>query len=264
MNRLQAIRQAQKITDSVFAEIRQFIRAGLTEKQVAAKIKKLIVQRGGDRRLAFQPIVCSGRRTALFHGPASNKKIQKNDIVYIDMGARYKGYCADLTRTFFLGQPQKRLQKIYKIVLAAQKKQISLVKAGASIAAIDRAGRDFFKKYKLDKYFTHTTGHGVGLKIHEPPVISYKSPSVRRTGTDIAAALRKAKLVAPKNQNKACAAITDILAQIPALTAQDVLQTGQVITIEPGVYIKGLGGVRIEDMLIVTKNGHINLSKSPK
>ncbi|MDR1453029.1 MAG: M24 family metallopeptidase [Candidatus Margulisbacteria bacterium] len=264
MNRLQAIRQAQKITDRVFAEIRQFIHAGLTEKQVAAKIQKLIIQRGGDRRLAFQPIVCSGQRTALFHGPTSKKKIQKNDIIYIDMGARYKGYCSDLTRTFFLGQPDRRLQKIYKIVLAAQKKQIRLVKAGASIAAIDRAGRDFFQKHKLAKYFTHTTGHGVGLKIHEPPTISYKSPTARRTGQDIVNALAKAKLLSPKKLLKSRAVITEALAQIPALAGQDTLQAGQVITIEPGLYIKGLGGVRIEDMLIVTKNGCVNLSKSPK
>ncbi|MDR2428723.1 MAG: M24 family metallopeptidase, partial [Candidatus Margulisbacteria bacterium] len=182
MNRLQAIRQAQKITDSVFAEIRQSIRAGLTEKQVAAKIRRLIVQRGGDRRLAFPPIVCSGKRTALFHGPASKKKIRKNDIVYIDMGARYRGYCADLTRTFFLGQPDRKLQKIYKIVLAAQKKQIRLVKAGARVADIDQKGRAFLKKHRLAKYFTHSTGHGVGLKIHQRPRISYKSKETLKAG----------------------------------------------------------------------------------
>jgi len=136
------------------------------------------------------------------------------------MGARYRGYCADLTRTFFLGTPNKRLKKIYAIVLAVQKKQIALVRAGASCAAIDQKGRDLLKKHRLGKYFTHSTGHGVGLKIHQKPRISYKS--------------------------------------------KEVLKAGQVITIEPGVYIKGLGGVRIEDMLIVTKNGYINLSKSPK
>jgi Xaa-Pro aminopeptidase len=220
MNRLQAIRQAQKITDCVFAEIRQFIRAGLTEKQIADKIKRQIVKHGGDTRMAFTPIVCSGKRTALFHGPTSKKKIGANDIVYIDMGARYRGYCSDLTRTFFLGRPNKRLQKIYKIVLAAQQKQISLVKAGARVADIDQKGRDLLKKHKLAKYFTHSTGHGVGLKIHQRPRISHKS--------------------------------------------QEILKAGQVITIEPGVYIKGLGGVRIEDMLIVTKKGSENLSKSPK
>ena len=218
MNRLESIRKAQEITDIVYAEIRQLIQPGLTEKQVASKIKKLVVRH--DAKIAFTSIVCSGKRTALFHGPAGNKKIQKNDIVYIDMGARYRGYCADLTRTFFLGKPNKRLKKIYGIVLAVQKKQISMVKAGASCAAIDQKGRDLLKKHKLAKYFTHTTGHGVGLKIHQKPRISYKS--------------------------------------------KELLKAGQVITIEPGVYIKGLGGVRIEDMLIVTKNGHINLSKSPK
>ncbi|MDR1997827.1 MAG: M24 family metallopeptidase [Candidatus Margulisbacteria bacterium] len=220
MKRLEAVRQAQQITDTVFAEIRAWIRPGLTEKQVADKIRRLIVRHGGDTRLAFTPLVCSGKRTALFHGPTSRKKIQKNDIVYIDMGARCRGYCADLTRTFFLGKPGGRLARIYRIVLAVQQKQIRMVKAGASAAAIDQKGRDLFKKHRLAKYFTHTTGHGVGLKIHQRPHISYKS--------------------------------------------KETLKAGQVITIEPGVYIKGLGGVRIEDMLIVTKNGYINLSKSKK
>lgn len=220
MNRLQAISKAQSITDQVYEEIRQWLQAGLTEKQVANKIRRLIIKHGGDTRLAFQPLVCSGKRTALFHGPTSEKKIRDNEIIYIDMGARYRGYCADLTRTFFLGKPNQRLKKIYNIVLAVQKKQISMVKAGASCAAIDQKGRDLFKKYRLAKYFTHTTGHGVGLKIHQKPRISYKS--------------------------------------------KEILKAGQVITIEPGVYIKGLGGVRIEDMLIVTKNGCKVLSKSPK
>ncbi|MDR2430961.1 MAG: aminopeptidase P family protein [Candidatus Margulisbacteria bacterium] len=220
MKRLEAVRRAQEITDAVFAEIRRFVRPGLTEKQVADKIRRLIVKRGGDSKMAFTPLVCSGKRTALFHGPTSRKKIQPDDIVYIDMGARYRGYCADLTRTFFLGKPSPKLQKIYAAVLAAQKKQISLVRAGASCAAIDQKGRELLKKHNLAKYFTHSTGHGVGRKIHQRPRISGKS--------------------------------------------KEKLRAGQVITIEPGIYIKGLGGVRIEDMLVVTPDGCENLSKSAK
>ncbi|GBR76290.1 aminopeptidase YpdF [Candidatus Termititenax persephonae] len=220
MKRLAAIRRAQEITDAVFAEIRQSIRPGQTEKYIQGKIKRLIVKHGGDTRMAFTPIVCSGKRTALFHGPTSKKKIQKNDIIYIDLGARYRGYCADLTRTFFLGQPPPRLLKIYKLVRAVQQKQLSLVKAGTRVADIDQQGRDLFKKHKLEKYFTHSTGHGVGLKIHQRPRLSVKS--------------------------------------------KEVLRAGQVITIEPGIYIKGLGGVRLEDMVIVTRSGYLNLSQSPK
>ena len=218
MKRLAAIRRAQKITDTVFTEIRGIVRAGVTEKYIENKIKRLIIRHGG--RPAFTPIVCSGKRTALFHGPSSKKKIQKNDIVFIDMGARYRGYCSDITRTFFLGKPPAKLLKIYKIVLAAQKSQLRMVRAGMPAADIDHKGRALFKKHKLEKYFPHSTGHGVGLKIHQSPRISAKS--------------------------------------------EDILKSGQVITIEPGIYIKGLGGVRIEDMVIVTKNGCINLSKSPK
>jgi Xaa-Pro aminopeptidase len=165
-------------------------------------------------------LVCSGKRTALFHGPTSKKKIKNNEIVYLDLGAQYRGWCSDMTRTFFIGTPSRKLENIYQILLRTQLKQLGLVKAGAKVADIDLAGRNYLKKFKLDTYFIHTTGHGVGKKIHQKPKISYKSHAT--------------------------------------------LKIGDVVTIEPGVYIKGLGGVRIEDLVIVTKNGCINLTKSSK
>jgi Xaa-Pro aminopeptidase len=220
--RLEYIRKAQEITDQVFSEIIKFIRPGMTEMQVSRQITKLIIKNGGDKKLAFKSLVCSGPRTALFHGPTSNRKIKKGEPVYLDFGAMYRGWCADLTRTFFIGKPltkYKKLVNIYKLVLIAQQKQIRAVKSGVSAAEIDLLGRNFLKKHKLDKYFIHSTGHGVGQQVHQKPRVSYRS--------------------------------------------NEILRDGQVITIEPGVYIKGLGGVRIEDLVIVGKRSE-NLTSSNK
>jgi len=220
--RLEYIKKAQKITDQVFTEIIGLIRPGMTEEAVARLIKKLIIKNGGDKQLAFASLVCSGKRTALFHGPTSKKKIKSGEPIYLDFGAKYKGWCADLTRTFFLGKPAaeyKKLIRVYKLVLKAQQNQIKAVKVGASASAVDLIGRNFLKKHKLDKYFVHSTGHGVGRVVHQSPRVSY--------------------------------------------TSTDILRAGQVITIEPGVYIKGLGGVRIEDMLIVNSKVE-NLTTSSK
>ncbi len=221
MNRLACIRQAQAITDLVFDNILNYIEPGLTDAQVARKINQLLRHYGSDKELAFKTLVCSGERTALFHGPTSAKKIiKKNEPIYLDFGARYKGWCSDMTRTVFVGKPTKRLKEIYQVVLACQELQLALVKAGVSCAALDEAGREYLKSFGLEKYFIHSTGHGVGKVIHQKPRISYKS--------------------------------------------NETLRAGQVITIEPGIYIKGLGGVRIEDMVIVTKNGCENLSQAQK
>lgn len=221
MNRLDCIRQAQAITDLAFENILNYIEPGLTDAQVARKIDQLLRYYGSDKDLAFKTLVCSGKRTALFHGPTSAQKIiKKNEPIYLDFGARYKGWCSDMTRTVFVGKPSKRLKEIYQAVLDCQELQLALVKAKVSCAAIDESGREYLKSFDLEKYFIHTTGHGVGKLIHQKPRISYKSG--------------------------------------------ETLHAGQVITIEPGVYIKGLGGVRIEDMVIVTKNGCENLSQANK
>ncbi len=219
--RLEYIAKAQQITDQVFSEIIKYIKPGLSDWQVAQQIKKLIRQFGGDEELAFPSLVCSGVRSSLFHGPTSKKKIIKeHEPIYLDFGARYKGWCSDMTRTIFVGEPKKELADIYKIVLNVQQKQIALVRAGVRTAEIDQLGRDILKKHGLDKYFIHSTGHGLGKNVHQKPRISYRSKAV--------------------------------------------LKEGDVITIEPGVYIPNKYGVRIEDLLVVTKTGYINLTKSTK
>ena len=221
MNRLECIRQAQAITDLVFDNILQYIEPGRTDAQVARKIDQLLRHYGSDSELAFKTLVCSGERTALFHGPTSAKKvIQKNEPIYLDFGARFKGWCADMTRTVFVGKPSKRMKEIYTAVLECQELQLDLVKAGTACAGIDEAGREYLKSFDLEKYFIHSTGHGVGKLIHQKPRLSWKSG--------------------------------------------ELLRVGQVITIEPGVYIPHVGGVRIEDMVIVTARGCENLTQSSK
>jgi Xaa-Pro aminopeptidase len=140
-DRLKKIRKAQEITDLVFSEITELIRPGLTEEALAREIDRRLRKHGSDRRLAFKTLVCSGKRTALFHGPTSGKRIRINEPIYFDFGARYQGWCADMTRTIFFGKPPKSFQKLYALVKIVQEKQIALVKAGAAGADIDQIGR---------------------------------------------------------------------------------------------------------------------------
>lgn len=221
MQRLECIRQAQAITDLVFEQILSYIKPGLTDAQVARKIDQLLHYYGSDQELSFKTLVCSGERTALFHGPTSAKKIiKKNEPIYLDFGARYKGWCSDMTRTLFVGKPSKRLKAMYQAVLDCQELQLSLVRSGIACAALDETGREYLKSFDLEKYFIHSTGHGIGRKVHQKPRISYNS--------------------------------------------NEILRPGQVITIEPGLYVKGLGGIRLEDLVLVTKNGYENLTTSTK
>jgi Xaa-Pro aminopeptidase len=153
MDRISCIRQAQAITDLVFEQILSYIKPGLTDAQVARKIDQLLRYYGSDQELAFKTLVCSGERTALFHGPTSAKKIiKKNEPIYLDFGARYKGWCADMTRTLFIGKPSQRLKTIYQAVLDCQELQLALVKSGVACSAIDEAGREYLKSLSIKSH----------------------------------------------------------------------------------------------------------------
>ena len=214
MNRHQL--RAVKIANQIFGLIT--FDPGDTEKKVASRIEAFL--KGFDAKPAFRTIVASGKRSAKPHGFATGKKIKKGETVKIDFGALYKGWRSDITRTFFVGRPAKRQKRIYKIVKGAQIKAIKAVKAGVECRIVDKAARDYMKLHGVDKHFIHSTGHGIGRKVHENPKINLR------------------------NHNK--------------------LKAGQVITIEPGIYIKGWGGVRIEDMVLVKKDGCEVLTKVPK
>jgi len=199
--------KAVKLTKRIFRNLQ--IHEGQTEKEVADWIKSQLSRFGAHP--AFRIIVASGKRSAKPHGFATNKKIGKGELVVVDFGALYKGYRSDITRTFVTGKPTPRQRKILGIVREAQKRAIRAVRAGKEGQEVDKAARDYITQKGFGKYFLHSTGHGIGKKVHEAPKLSRKN--------------------------------------------QHLLKAGQVITVEPGIYIKGWGGVRFEDMLEVTKTG---------
>lgn len=213
------ISRAQAITDRAFSQILQFIKPGMTEVEVAIELE-YYMRKLGATSLAFDTIVASGVNTSKPHAHPTSKKIELGDAVTIDFGAAYNGYCSDMTRTFFVGNPKKELVDIYNVVALAQRNAIQNAYCGMSGRELDSYAREIIVANGYGKYFTHSTGHSLGIDIHEFPSAS------------------------------------------PA--SQDVLGHNQFITVEPGVYIPGLGGVRIEDLLLITKDGVIDLTTSNK
>lgn len=207
---LDLIRQAAAIGDEVFKEIVGQIKAGVREREIAHQIDYLMRQKGCDKE-AFATIVVAGNNAALPHGSPGDKIITSGEMITMDYGGIYQGYLADMTRTIAVGEMSTAFYDNYRAVLAAQQVGVAMVKAGVICKDIDLEVRNCLESYGLGQYFLHSTGHGVGLEIHEMPAVS--------TSSDI------------------------------------VLQPGMVITIEPGIYIKGWGGIRIEDTVIVKENG---------
>lgn len=208
-----AVDLASQVYDSIVADIRP----GILESAIAAEME-FVCRRMGAERMSFETIVASGTRSALPHGVASAQPIASEGFVIIDFGVVLGGYCSDMTRTTYIGKPTRRAEQTYQAVLEAQMAGIKAVKAGVETAEVDYAARKTLEKAGLGEYFTHSTGHGVGIEIHELP------------------GLRKApKTATPDSRTR--------------------LEAGMVVTIEPGVYIPGYGGVRIEDMVLVTANG---------
>lgn len=216
---IEIIQQAVDIAEKGYDYILGFVKPGMTEIEVANELD-FYMRKHGSTGVSFDTIVASGTRSAMPHGVASNKEIEEGDMVTIDFGCYYKGYASDMTRTFAVGEPDDELKKIYNIVFEANKRVTDAVKAGMTGAQADAIARDYIKEQGYGEAFGHTTGHGLGLEVHEGPAVSYRNDK---------------KLV--KNN---------------------------VITNEPGIYIQGLGGVRIEDDLVVKEDGNINLNSSPK
>ena len=205
------IRRSVDVNSKAFAIALRSVSAGRTrEIDLAAEIDHQMRKHGAERP-AFETIVAAGARTALPHAQPTARLIGKNELLLIDMGAALDGYASDMTRVVFLGRPNAGIKRVYRAVLEAQLAAIDAVRPGVTAGLVDRAARRSLKAEKLDKAFVHSTGHGLGLEIHEPP----------RLG---------------KNE-------------------KTILQEGMAITIEPGVYLEGFGGVRIEDTVVVTKTG---------
>ena len=213
------IRKAALLGCRLFDGMLEFLRPGLKEMEVAATLEHR-ARLAGAEAMSFETIVASGERSALPHGRASAAKLPRRGFVTLDFGVVLDGYMSDMTRTIHLGRSQSGEQDVYHSVLEAQQAAVAAVAPGVTAGEIDEAARSVLRRDGLDKYFTHSTGHGVGLEIHEGP-----------------------RLAAKQTQK---------------------LEAGMVITIEPGVYIPGKFGLRIEDMVLVTKTGGEVLTPSVK
>jgi len=204
------LKAAVMLASGLFEVLLHGIKPGVAESHVAAELE-YVARRSGAQGMSFETIVASGPRSAMPHGVASEQAIPSSGFVVLDYGVILAGYCSDMTRTVHVGPPGRKQRDLSQSVLEAQLAAIDVVKPGIQAGKVDQAARKVLQKAGFASYFTHSTGHGVGLEIHEPP----------RLG---------------KGQT-------------------ELLQPGMVITIEPGAYVPGLGGVRIEDMVLVTETG---------
>ena len=201
------IKKACEITDKCFSHLLSYIKKGMTEKQIAADVDKFFKENGATGT-SFDTIIASGENSSIPHAVPTDRRIQSGDIITIDMGCKYNGYCSDMTRTIFIDYAKESEKKIYDLVLENQKLSISKMEDGANIKDIAKMVECNFK---LDDYeLVHALGHGVGLEVHEGPIISTKNE---------------------KN-----------------------LKVGMCITSEPGIYLPGKFGVRIEDTILITDN----------
>jgi Xaa-Pro aminopeptidase len=216
---LVAMRDAASLISGVFRRVVRMIRPGVTELDLAAEIEYGIKHRGGSGP-AFETIVASGSRSAWAHARPTSKPLRKNELVVFDQGAILRAYCSDMTRTVFLGRASRRVRGMYGAVLEAQEAAKRAIRPGVQAGDVDRAARRVLKRFGLAPYFTHSTGHGLGLEVHEMP----------RLGRG----------------------------------EQTVLQEGMVVTVEPGVYLEGLGGIRIEDDVVVTAQGAVDLTTASR
>jgi Xaa-Pro aminopeptidase len=213
------IRAAAKLGCKLFDEMLEYLRPGLTEIEVAATLEHRARMLGAEA-MSFETIVASGERSALPHGRATSQKLPKRGFVTLDLGVVLDGYMSDMTRTVHLGKAQPEQRDVYDAVLEAQEAAVAAVASGVTASEVDEAARGVLRRTGLDQWFTHSTGHGVGLEIHEGP-----------------------RLAAKQTQR---------------------LESGMVVTIEPGVYMPGRFGLRIEDMVLVTAKAQEILTPSIK
>lgn len=216
---LNMIREAAVLISDVFSDVLKEIRPGVTEIELAAELDYRM-KRMGASGPSFETIAASGARTAWPHARPSSKPLAKNELVLLDQGAILRGYCSDMTRTVFLGAATSRVRKLYRAVLEAQQAAKNAIHPGVAAGDVDRAARRVLTRAGLGRYFMHSTGHGLGLEVHEMP----------RLGKGVDAKL----------------------------------QAGMVVTIEPGVYLEGFGGIRIEDDVVVTRRGYDDLTTAPR
>ncbi len=210
---------AQRIAEKAFDEVLNFIKPGVTEREISLCLDEYMLRNGAEA-LSFETIALGGKNTSMPHGVPSDYVIQNGDFVLMDYGAVYDGYHSDMTRTVCVGQPTDKMISVYETVLEAQLKALEFVKSGISCAELDKSARDVIEKAGFGEYFGHSLGHGVGMEIHEAPTASEKS--------------------------------------------KEQLTENMIVTVEPGIYLPGEFGVRIEDFVVVTEKNCKNLTNCPK
>lgn len=216
---IKILKVAADIADAAYKHILEFIRPGISELDISNELE-FFMRKAGATSSSFDIIVASGKRSALPHGVATDKLIEKGDFITLDYGAYYNGYVSDITRTLAVGEPDPKLKEIYEVVYEAQRLGMEGIKPGMTGKEADALTRDYITEKGYGEYFGHSTGHGIGLEVHEGPGLSFKS--------------------------------------------ETKLEPGMIVTVEPGIYIPDLGGVRIEDDTIITKDGNETLTHSTK
>jgi Xaa-Pro aminopeptidase len=216
---INTIKQAVKLQQQAFNETLASIEPGMSEIEIAAELEYHMRSLGAEGT-SFPTIVAVDSNSALPHYQPAGKKLKKGSTLLIDWGAKYKGYCADMTRTLAFGSMKPKIREIYQLVLEAQQAGIEAIGPGVSLHEVDQAARSVIEDGGYGKYFRHGLGHGIGLQVHEQPRLSAK--------------------------------------------AEGELQPGHVVTVEPGIYLPGVGGVRLEDDVAVTDRGRRVLSDLPK
>jgi Xaa-Pro aminopeptidase len=216
---LSRMRASARLGSQVMEHAIRSARAGITEVELAAEIEYQMRKRGAEGP-SFETIVASGHRAALPHGRASSKRLKEKDLVVLDLGVILHSYCSDLTRTIHVGRASPEVRRWYQAVLEAQTAARGAVRAGVEAGQVDEAARSVLREQGLERYFIHSTGHGLGLEVHEQPGL--------------------------RQSQKA------------------VLKAGSVVTIEPGVYFPGRGGIRIEDDVLVLEGGSETLTSAPR
>lgn len=216
---IEAIGKAVALADETYTYLREYIRPGLTEREVAWEAE-VFMRQGGAEKIAFDLIIAGGPNGALPHATTSERAFREGEPIVIDIGARVESYHSDLTRTIYLGEPDAKFQEIYALVGRAQESALEGIRAGMKGREADGLARQVIEEAGYGKYFGHSLGHGVGLAVHEKP--------------------------------------------LGIKTSEEELQPGMILTVEPGIYITGWGGVRIEDMVVIREEGVEVLSRASK
>lgn len=213
------MRKASQINDMAMVKLQQALLKDLTEKEMASKLATIYEELGADG-FSFSPIIGYGPNGADPHAHPSDAKVKVGDCIILDMGCIKDNYCSDMTRTVFYKEAPQKAKEVFEIVLEANKRAIALVKPGMRFCDIDNAARDYITEKGYGKYFTHRTGHSIGLETHD-------------------------------------------MGDVSAINT-DVLKPGMIFSVEPGIYLPGEFGVRIEDLVLVTEDGHEILNKHTK